>query len=615
MAPELHQRVRGIFDKVLDRPESERLQFLEEICGADKETFRAVARLLEAHGVSSFFLDQTSPMARRFGRYVISGELGHGAMGIVYEAADPLIGRTVAVKVIRLQALAQPGEAGSMRERLFREARSAGSLSHPGIVTIFDVGQEGDEAFIAMERVKGPTLQELLASSPRLDCGKALDILRQAAAALDYAHQHGVIHRDVKPANIMLHEGVTVKIADFGIAKLESAADLTRTGGILGTPSHMSPEQIAAKPLDGRSDQFSLATVAFQLLTGLEPFRADSVATLLHQILYGERPSARALNPSLPAAMDKILRRGLEKTPELRYGTCTEFVRALDKAVQDAPAPKRGAARNTEALTATLTAAIEPLKPDSAVRSGGSRRRILTLGAAASAVLAAVIFVYFSGILPLRRTTARTEVLRPEAKPETKPETPRVAAEVKPPPAPVQPDLSQPPPDDAAEPPPKDDKLARAREIYDQAIKSRKAQQQAKAIDLFRQSAKLGDTRAMVELAQTLMTGADPGTPDYDEALRWLRSAAAAGDSSGMVDLGGAYLLGNGVDEDFETAVQWFRKAAAAGNPAGMYDLGTMYENGQGVAEDHDKAKQFYSQAAARGNQAARRRLAEIAAP
>lgn len=315
MAPEFHQRVRGIFEEALNRPESERLQFLQELCGADQDSFRAVERLLEAHSASSFFLDRTSPSARRFGRYVISRELGRGGMGIVYEATDPLIGRSVAVKIIHIESLAQPGEAGFMRDRLFREARSAGSLSHPGIVTIFDVGQEGEEAFIAMERVNGPSLQQVLASSPQPGCASALDILRQCAAALDYAHRHGVIHRDVKPANIMLHEGISVKITDFGIAKLESGAEQTRTMGIVGTPSHMSPEQIEAKPLDGRSDQFSLATVAFQLLTGSQPFRADSVATLLHQILYGERPSARALNSTLPPQWIGSCSAGLKRSP------------------------------------------------------------------------------------------------------------------------------------------------------------------------------------------------------------------------------------------------------------------------------------------------------------
>jgi serine/threonine protein kinase len=588
MSPELHQRVRGIFDKVLDRPESERLQFLREICGSDQDSFRAVERLLEAHSVSSFFLDRTSPSARRFGRYVISRELGRGGMGIVYEATDPLIGRSVAVKIIHIESLAQPGEAGSMRDRLFREARSAGSLSHPGIVTIFDVGQEGDEAFIAMERVNGPSLQQMLASSPRPACMMALDILRQCAAALDYAHRHGVIHRDVKPANIMLHEGASVKITDFGIAKLESAADETRTSGVLGTPSHMSPEQIGAKPLDGRSDQFSLATVAFQLLTGSQPFRADSVATLLHQILYGERPSARALNSALPPTVDKILQRGLEKAPALRYATCTEFIKTLEKAIQDAPA---------EVLTETVTLGIEPVKP-------GATPRRWPLVAAAAVLPVVATALYFSGILPSRPSAAKTQ---PQA-----PETTHVVAQIKP--SPVAP-VNLPAPE-AAEPlpatPPTDDKAARARKLYDQAVNYRKEQEQEKSIDLLRQAADLGNIRAMVELGETLMNGGDSGLADYTEAIRWLRAAAYKGDSAGMVDLGGMYLLGNGVEEDFGSAAQWFSKAAAAGNPAAMYDLGTMYENGQGVAEDHDKARQLYAQAASLGNREAQRRLAEI---
>ena len=411
MPPEFHQRVRGIFDEVLNRPESERLQFLQEICGADRDSFQAVERLLEAHGASSFFLDRPSPSARRFGRYVISRELGRGGMGIVYEATDPLIGRSVAIKIIHIESLAQPGEAGFMRDRLFREARSAGSLSHPGIVTIFDVGQEGDEAFIAMERVDGPSLQQVLASRPRPDRASALDILRQCAAALDYAHRHGVIHRDVKPANIMLHEGVSVKITDFGIAKLESAADQTRTSGVVGTPSHMSPEQIEAKPLDGRSDQFSLATVAFQLLTGTQPFRADSVAGLLHQILHGERPSARAMNSSLPPTVDKILQRGLEKVPAARYATCAEFAGAIEKAIQDAPPPA------PEALTETLTLVTEPLKPRTAPR------RWPFVTAAISLPVVAMVF-YFSGIFPSRQPVTKTA--------PTPPETTRVVAEIKP---------------------------------------------------------------------------------------------------------------------------------------------------------------------------------------
>ena len=155
----------------------------------------------------------------RIGRYVLTGELGRGAMGVVYEATDPLIGRSVAVKIIHLQLRPDSKEAEFMRDRLFREARAAGRLFHPGIVVILDVGQEDDIAFIAMERVDGITLERMLASRKKLELADSLDILRQTAAALDYAHQNGVVHRDIKPANIMLHKGTTVKVADFGIAK------------------------------------------------------------------------------------------------------------------------------------------------------------------------------------------------------------------------------------------------------------------------------------------------------------------------------------------------------------------------------------------------------------
>jgi serine/threonine protein kinase len=620
MSPEeLHQRVRGIFDKVLDRPESERRRFLRDICSGDDEIFRAVERLLNAHDESSSFPDPAFPDVRRFGRYVISRELGRGAMGIVYEAADPLIGRSVAVKIIRLQALEKTDEAEFLRDRLFREARSAGSLSHPGIVTIFDVGFDDDVAFIAMERVNGPSLQEMLRSNPRLDYGKVLDILRQTAAALDYAHQRGVIHRDIKPANIMVHEGTTVKITDFGIAKIVSNTEQTRTGVIMGTPSHMSPEQIEAKPLNGRSDQFSLAAVAFRLLTGAEAFHADTVATLLHKILNGPRPLARATNPTLPPGVDKVLQRGLEKDPAARYGTCTEFVRALDKAIEGDPVRGRslrdtvgGTQGNSESLAETLTVAIEPPSAGSAATTGRFRSRTLGFALVSCLTAGLVALAYFSGVLPYRRTPSAAERQKPAPEPK-KPATSPAVAEVKPSPAPP---IDIPPSEPVNSPPnntpPSLDKSARARQIYAEAVKYRNAKQQVKAIDLFRQAANLGEIRAMVELGETLMNDSDGAAADYPEALRWLRKAAEAGNSAGMVDLGGMYLLGNGVEEDFETAARWFEKGAAAGNPAAMYDLGAMYENGQGIVEDHDRAKQLFSKAAGLGNAEAKRRLAEL---
>jgi serine/threonine-protein kinase len=186
-----------------------------------------------------------------------------------------------------------------------------------------------------MERVEGVSLYQALASGRGIARAEALEILRQAAAALDYAHRNGVVHRDIKPANIILDRGVTVKVADFGIAKITSTEHHTVTSMVMGTPSYMSPEQIEALPLDGRSDQFSLAVVAYELLTGRRPFQADSLATLAHMIVYADRPSARGVNPGLPPPVDVVLRRSLARFPNDRYPSCTEFVVALEAASND----------------------------------------------------------------------------------------------------------------------------------------------------------------------------------------------------------------------------------------------------------------------------------------
>ncbi len=275
----------------------------------------------------------------QIGRYEVIRELGRGAMGVVFEARDPRIGRTVAVKTIRLDALGIPSEAEWLQERLFREARAAGALSHAGIVVVYDMGRHENLAFIAMERVDGPTLEQVLATGGLPSRGESINILRQTAAALDYAHQNGVVHRDIKPANLMLHKGVTLKITDFGIAKITSTQQLTRTGMVMGTPSYMSPEQISAQPVDGRADQFSLAVIAFELLAGRRPFQADTLAGLVHQIVYEERPSARALRPDLPEAVDAVLKRGLARDAKDRYPSCSAYVIALEDGLAQSTAP------------------------------------------------------------------------------------------------------------------------------------------------------------------------------------------------------------------------------------------------------------------------------------
>jgi serine/threonine-protein kinase len=267
----------------------------------------------------------------RIGRYKIVRELGRGAMGVVYHAIDPNIGRPVAIKTIQLGAR-KPEEQERLRERLFREARSAGILSHPGIVTIYDVEQQGELAYIAMEFVDGPTLDQVLSEEGPIPQQKLLGILSQTAVALDYAHQKGIIHRDIKPANIMIAADGSVKITDFGIAKITTSDQLTMTGAIVGTPHYMSPEQVQGHPIDGRSDQFSLAVIAYEALTGEKPYTGEHLTTVVYKIVTEEPTAPHRLNSSLTGPIETVLRKSLAKKPDGRYRGCVEFVDSLEKA-------------------------------------------------------------------------------------------------------------------------------------------------------------------------------------------------------------------------------------------------------------------------------------------
>jgi serine/threonine-protein kinase len=268
----------------------------------------------------------------RIGRYKIVGELGRGAMGVVYHAIDPNIGRPVAIKTIQFGGGRNPEEQNRLRERLFREARSAGILSHPGIVTIYDVEQQGELAYIAMEFVDGPTLDQVLSEAQPISPERMFSILGQTAVALDYAHQKGIVHRDIKPANIMIARDGTAKITDFGIAKITASDQLTMTGNIVGTPHYMSPEQVQGQPVDGRSDQFSLAVIAFEMLTGEKPYSGEHLTTVVYKIVAEEPAAPHRLNPTLGLAIESVLRKSLSKKPDLRYPTCQEFAGALEKA-------------------------------------------------------------------------------------------------------------------------------------------------------------------------------------------------------------------------------------------------------------------------------------------
>ena len=268
---------------------------------------------------------------QQVGRYQIVAELGRGAMGIVYQAQDPAIGRTIAIKSIRLQDLTDTAERERLRERLVREAQSAGILSHPGIVTIYDIAEDEGMAYIFMEFVNGPPLEKMLLRDQTPDKETLLSIFRQTAAALDYAHKKGIVHRDIKPANIMIHEDGTAKITDFGVAKIVSQ-QMTLSGAMMGTPSYMSPEQVQGSAITGRADQFSLAVIAYEVLTGEKPFVAEYLPTLLFKIVREEPLSPQRLNPTLGPQVDTVLRKALSKNPADRYENCTEFVNVLSTA-------------------------------------------------------------------------------------------------------------------------------------------------------------------------------------------------------------------------------------------------------------------------------------------
>jgi len=264
----------------------------------------------------------------RIGRYEILETAGRGAMGVVYRARDPLIGRTVAIKVVALSPLFGEEERKEFRERFFREARAAGNLHHPNIVTIYDVGEWEGIPYMAQEFVEGKSLSRILKEQGRLDPQEAISILKQVADALDYAHAQGVVHRDIKPDNILVEPSGRAVLTDFGVARL-AASDLTRTGEVLGTPHFMSPEQVTGEAVDGRSDLFSLGVVLYLMVSGQRPFQGETISSVCYQIVHAPPrplPEASGLRPALQAVLDRLL----AKAPAERFATGRELREVLE---------------------------------------------------------------------------------------------------------------------------------------------------------------------------------------------------------------------------------------------------------------------------------------------
>ena len=327
-------KAKSVYDYMSDfdakfrdiKQRTSRAQSLEEtvILGGGSGASPGGTVLLDGGGVEK-------PM---LGRYEIERELGKGAMGAVYLGKDPKISRTVAIKTMALSQEFEDDELIEVKERFFREAETAGRLNHPNIVTIFDAGEEHDLAYIAMEFLKGSDLNKFIKPDMLLPLRQVLSIIQRSADGIDYAHQHNVVHRDIKPANIMWDPKTDeCKITDFGIARIIDSSK-TKTGMVLGTPSYMSPEQLAGKKVTGQSDIFSLGVMLFQMVTGQLPFSGDSMTSLMYKIANEKHPSPDSINPDLPRCVSVIINRAMEKDVEKRYQRGKDMVADINKCLK-----------------------------------------------------------------------------------------------------------------------------------------------------------------------------------------------------------------------------------------------------------------------------------------
>ena len=295
----------------------------------------------------------------KLGKYEISGILGKGAMGTVYDARDPIIDRRVAIKTANLPD-AHDAEAQEELARFKREAQAAGRLTHPNIVGVFDYGETANLAYIVMEFVDGTSLKPVLEKHERFTPAETVRVMDALLAGLQYSHERGVVHRDIKPANIMLTKDGQVKIADFGIARIESSS-MTQAGTIMGTPAYMSPEQFMGQTVDARTDIYSAGVVLYQMLTGERPFEG-SMTAIMHKALNTTPPRPSELSVTAPSGLDEVVAKAMAKRPEDRYASAAEFAKAL-RDFQSGAAPARAAPRPAEVDPDATMVAARPAAP------------------------------------------------------------------------------------------------------------------------------------------------------------------------------------------------------------------------------------------------------------
>lgn len=303
-------------------------------------------------------------MLEKLGKYRIDGVLGTGAMGVVYKAFDINIERVVALKTIRTELFGDIQET-DLLARFKNEAQASGRLMHPSIVAVYDFGEVDQVAYLAMEFVKGTTLNSVLVAGVPTDFIATIAFMRQLLLALEYAHGRGVVHRDIKPANLMITENAQVKITDFGIARIESST-LTQTGSVIGTPSYMSPEQFRGETVDGRTDVFAAGIVFYQLLTGNRPF-VGSASMVMHQILNETAPNPSNINPKVAPVFDEVVQKALSKKPDDRYGSARAFLDAMEVAFQTS----RVDAGEQESLETDSDRTILAFRPPASVAAAG----------------------------------------------------------------------------------------------------------------------------------------------------------------------------------------------------------------------------------------------------
>jgi len=307
-------------------------------------------------------LTKKKPQLTQLGRYKITGELGRGAMGVVYKGEDPSLDRTVALKTVILSDDA----AGKTeyQKRFFLEAKAAGRLSHPQVITVYDFGQEGDVAYMAMEFLKGKELRTRMQEGS-ISVPEAVHIAEQVAEGLGYAHEHGVVHRDIKPSNIMLLTHDKVKIMDFGIARMRASDHKTSTGLVLGTPKYMSPEQVSGSPVDHRSDIFSLGVVLYEMLTHTKLFQGEDTPQIFHSVANFQPPPPSRVNSEVPPMLDFVVERALKKDPTVRYQDAFELAADLRSALSelvDREAAAAGEKQRDRDTTKTMKLDAESLR-------------------------------------------------------------------------------------------------------------------------------------------------------------------------------------------------------------------------------------------------------------